>query len=225
MKLKEKTEAILLRQAGHSLKEISSKLHISKSTASLWLKNIEINAEARIKINSAYQKGTLLGLAAIQKRWKIVQTRKQEKAKKVADIVLNSIHVDSHLAKLLCALLFWCEGGKQEEQILVFINSDPMLVATFLALLRKGFTINEKKFKVMLHLHEYHKESKQKQFWAKVTGIPISQFYKSYLKPHTQKRIREGYQGCVSIRYTDNAQTITTLKTIYKNFPELIKTK
>ena len=54
-----------------------------------------------------------------------------------------------------------------------------------------------------MHLHEYHKEEKQRKFWSKITGIPEGQFTKTYWRPHTQKRERENYQGCIRVSYYD----------------------
>ena len=47
------------------------------------------------------------------------------------------------LAKILCALIYWCEGAKVKTGI-AFTNSDPNLVRTFLHLLKTGFDIDEK---------------------------------------------------------------------------------
>ena len=63
--------------------------------------------------------------------------------------------------------------------------------------------LDEKKLRICLHLHEYHSEVRQKQFWSQVTAIPLNQFFKVYKKPHTGKRKKENYPGCVSVRYYD----------------------
>jgi len=221
MKFKEKTEAISLRKAGHSLKKISKKLHVSKSTASLWLKNIEISPEARIKIDSAYRKGTLLGLAAIQKRWSAIRESSEKEAERKAKKVLDSLALDTSYCKLSCALIFWCEGTKNGSEVR-FTNSDPSLIQTFLSLLRKGFDIKEERLRALVHVHEYHDEEVQKNFWSRVTEIPLNQFNRSYHKPNTGKIIREGYQGCLSIRYADGGKTLHELKSLYKQFSKLL---
>jgi hypothetical protein len=84
-----------------------------------------------------------------------------------------------------------------------FINSDPNLVHTFLSLLRRSFNIDENKFRVCIHLHDYHNELRQIKFWSKITDIPTGKFLKSFRKSNTGKRVRNNYNGCVSIRYHD----------------------
>jgi len=97
-----------------------------------------------------------------------------------------------------------CEGRKNYFNGVAFTNSDPKLVTLFLKLLREGFEIDERKFRVCVHLHGYHNASNQIAFWSRITKIPREQFIKPYLKPNTANRIRQDYQGCVSVRYHSN---------------------
>jgi orotate phosphoribosyltransferase-like protein len=45
-----KEKAIKLRKNGYSLKEISEKLNIAKSTASVWLRNIKLTQKAKKRL-------------------------------------------------------------------------------------------------------------------------------------------------------------------------------
>ena len=103
--------------------------------------------------------------------------------------------------KVICALLYWCEGGKTEKAKLSFINSDPKLVKYFVDTFRKSFDVDESRFRALIHLHDYHNVNRQTKFWSKITSISETQFTKPYNKPSTGKRIKENYQGCVSVRY------------------------
>ena len=76
--------------------------------------------------------------------------------------------------------------------------------------MRFSFKLDERKFRAMLHLHDYHNEKKI---------IPISQFSKSYKKPHTGKRKREGYPGSTRIRYY-YSKIALELRTIYNTFAD-----
>lgn len=84
-----------------------------------------------------------------------------------------------------------------------FTNSDSDLMRTFLKFFRTGFEVEESKFRVCVHIHEYHDAVTQLKYWSHITGIPHKQFIKSYMKPHTGKQVRENYQGCASVRYHD----------------------
>jgi len=81
--------------------------------------------------------------------------------------------------------------------------------------------VDETKFRALIHLHEYHDESKQKKFWSDITKISENKFQKSYLKINTGKRIKENYPGCISIKYYD-AKIFKELKALYKSFYKYI---
>jgi predicted transcriptional regulator with HTH domain len=194
---KENSLAIKMRKQGFSLSEISQKVKISKSTASLWLREVEVSEEGKDRIKNKV-------LAANIKTNRTKKNKIEKSTKKIKESIkeLKNISFNKDLSKIICSLLFWCEGEKSESR-LCFINSDPSLIKLYLSLLRKGFLINETKFRVCLHLHDYHNIEKQISFWSKITNIPISQFNKPYIKPHTGIRKRKNYPGCVSIRYYD----------------------
>jgi hypothetical protein len=144
-----------------------------------------------------------------------------EKYRLKASKRLLNVKFNKDLLKILCAVLYWAEGAKFTDSRLEFTNSSPKLIKTYLRLLRKGFDIKEEKLRANIHLHEYHDDDKQKKYWSKITNIPLSQFNKSYLKPHTKKRIRKNYPGCVRISYY-SADTARRIKAIYESLIDFI---
>jgi len=197
--LEVKEKATQLRKKGYSLNEISKKLNTSKSTASLWLNNISLNENAQKRLI----KRRVIGL---HKTFLTKEKKKQAFFDNLKNEDINEIKgisFKSELYRILSSLLFWCEGSKGSLTRLGFTNSDPQMVKCFLFFLRKSFDLDERKFRGVVHLHSYHDEGKQINFWSTVTGLPVSQFTKSYKKKNTGKRIREDYQGCISIRYYD----------------------
>lgn len=67
-----------------------------------------------------------------------------------------------------------------------------------------------------MHLHKYHNESEQKQFWQNVTQIPEKQFSKTFWKENTGIRFHENYPGCLAVYYYD-AKIAKELATIYNS--------
>lgn len=193
-------QAKKLRARGYSLKEISEKLNISKSTASVWFRNFKLSPGALKRL----EKRRLLGSVRASE----TKRKKREAVDKLladeASLLIKSTDITKKHLQLFCALLFWCEGTKDTHAGVWFVNSDPLLIKAFLAILRLSFNIQEKRLRACIHLHDYHSPKKQTLFWSKITGIPKSQFIKPYQKPHTAKRIKENYQGCISIRYYDS---------------------
>lgn len=211
-----KEKAILLRRNGHSVKEISDELDIAQSTSSMWVKGLILNQKAKERIIGR----RLIGYHRAAAYWKEKNIQEEQGYKLAADKLIDGIKRSEGYCKVFCALLYWCEGGKSQTSV-GFTNSDPLLIKTFIALFRKSFAVDEQKFRVLMHLHAYHNEKSQKNFWSDLTGIPKYKFQKTYLKANSRKRIREGYQGCISIKYYD-AKVLKELKAIYNSFCENI---
>jgi predicted transcriptional regulator len=194
----ERQQAIQLRKRGLTLNEIAERLHVAKSSVSLWVRNVQVSKVAELRLQKKK-------IAAQHTASQVNRLRTQKKYDDFLISAKNSIHrhplPDTH-AKLVCALLYWCEGAKHTNRV-EFTNADPDVISLFLRLLRKSFLTDESRFRVCVHLHSYHNSEKQISYWSTVTGIPENQFTKPYKKKHTANRIRENYQGCASIRYHD----------------------
>lgn len=198
MKKEEKNKAINLRQKGYSFCEISKELNVAKSTVSLWTKDVELNKYARFRLKQRILDGKSHSLNTNRKK-------REDFLKHILNkdnIEINKIYISKEIAKLVCSILYWCEGSKDKSTVR-FTNSDPVMISTFLNFFRKAFETDEEKFRVCMHLHSYHDETMQKKFWMKITGISEAQFIKSYRKDNTGIRQKKDYQGCISIRYHD----------------------
>jgi len=55
MKLEEKQKAIALRKEGYSIKEIARILPVSKSSASIWVKEVILNSQAKKRLLTRIQ--------------------------------------------------------------------------------------------------------------------------------------------------------------------------
>lgn len=209
-------KAIKLRILGYSLQEIKNKCGISKSTASHWVRHVKLNREAQLRLSNRIK----IGQMKTKESKRIKREQLLNSFRKEAQEEMKEIYENRCVIKLICAILFWCEGNKNTTTQIKFTNSDPEMIKYFLWLLRKGFRTDKSKFRALVHLHEYHDEAVQIDFWSKLTKIPKNQFYRSYRKPNTQKRIRKNYPGCICITYYD-AQLAKGLWAYYKEAPKL----
>lgn len=206
-----KQKAISLRSQGYSIKEIARKLDISVSTASGWLRKVILESKAKARL----KKRKLLGYYKTSQRWQRKKSEQEKRVQLKVKKVFAPARPDKNTYKIFCSLLFWAEGTKTGSYV-SFINSDPQMIAVFLKLLRASFPLTEEKFRAMVHIHEYHDEKEILKFWSEKTNIPLSQFSKSYLKPHTKKRKKPGYMGSLRVRYYD-AEIARELRAIYNN--------
>ena len=210
-----KEKAILLRQKGYSLQEIATELDISKSTASLWLKYIHMNNQAKARLKSRQKEAVTRAINTRIERRQIYKDKVIQKARSI----LSEINITVHISKLLCSIFLWTEGGEKTGPCVYFMNSNPLLVGTFIKLFRLSYNPDESKFRALVHIHNYHNDPEIKLFWSKITNIPLSQFNKSYLKQNTSKRIRENYMGCIRIAYYDSKIALE-LRMIYNMFAQ-----
>ena len=199
-KNEERLMAIRLRRKDETIPHIAQKLKVSKSSVSLWLRGVILPEKAH----------RVLKERKIQSRLLASQVRKNTTAKKLetadqgARNAIRSYTIDATTSLILCSLMYWCEGSKsKDDSEFTFTNSDPKTISGFLALLRKAFPLDENRFRVKMHLHEYHNEAKQKKLWSEVTKIPITQFQNTYWKINTGVSKKLNYAGCVHVRYHD----------------------
>jgi hypothetical protein len=192
MKRFERERARLLRSEGHSLKEISSMLGVSKSSASLWVRDVMLSRDAEMRINAAYSNGQIASQKALRER----TAKRIGEARSIAATILDSTDITREMALILCATMYWCEGAKaRNDNAFRFSNSDPAMIRAYLALLRKAIPIEEHRLRALVHLHEYHDERTELLFWSELTKIPLCRFNKTYWKPHTGKRLKEGTEA------------------------------
>lgn len=173
---KSKKDAIRLRKKGLSYGEIGKKLLISKSTLSLWLKNIALEPEARKRL---YTK-------QIEILSRGPKSQKERRKREVDKIIENAgkeiiTPLSTETIRLLGAMLYWAEGGKTKS--FCVSNSDPHLILFMVRWIEKIFSIPPKEIKAWLNIYPQQNELKIKQFWSKLTKIPIENFGKSFVKP------------------------------------------
>ena len=193
-----KERALNYRKKGYSLREIIKILGIAQSTASLWSREVRLSNKAKKRLLSKIKKGQYIAAENKKARTASLNFELLNRAKEQ----ISKIKFNKDIGQLICAVIYWCEGCKDDGQVQL-TNSDPHLSKLFIDFLETYFNTSRDKFKITLHIHEYHNYQNQLDFWSRNLDIPKSQFYKPYIKPHTGRRIRENYPGCVSIRCYD----------------------
>jgi predicted transcriptional regulator len=201
MKKELQIKAKKLRSKGYSVKELHRMLGVSKGSISVWVRDVKLSDKARARLKKNYTNGQL----ASQKTIKEKTRQKNIVADNFAINSLRLVNFSPEIILLSCALLYQCEGSRDIKDAVTFTNSDPILVKTFMFLFRKSFDLDEKKIRILMHLHDYHNENLQKKFWSRITGVSNKQFLKTYNKKNAGFYKKEGYQGCIQIRYHDVA--------------------
>jgi hypothetical protein len=194
-------EARELRAQGLSYNEIAASLGVSKSSVSLWIRDMprppHLSPEESRKRSAD----------GVRRYW--AARREVSDAQRAAHVLGAAAEVrDLTKRELLIAgaIAYWCEGTKNKgDQLLdrvCFINSDPALITFFLRFLDAA-GVSRDDLILRVYIHENADASAAQSFWLQLTGLQSSQFRAPTLKHHNPKTIRrnvgEGYHGCLRI--------------------------
>ena len=188
-KVGEQTKARELRATGMTLPEIAHELGVSKSSVSLWVRNVEFVPGPRWR-------GRRL-------RPNALQLRKQAEIDELLEEGRRRIGELSEREFLVAgAALYAGEGAKRDGSVL-FANSDPRMMAFFAEWLRRFFPIEESRLRVRIYLHEGLDLEAATTFWAEVTGVPAVQFGRGYrARPDPTIRTNKHEFGCAYLQYS-----------------------
>ncbi|MDP2929305.1 MAG: transposase [Candidatus Omnitrophota bacterium] len=191
--------AVKLRKRGCSLAEISRIIGISKNTAYHWVSGIELTPIQKERLR---KKEITCGKRGLRKAHKIKLAKKLKWAQELTSRMgqyKDLFNKKSAFAKLVCGILYLCEGAKYpSSKQMIFGSTDPGLIRTFLCLLRNNFPIDEKRIRCRI-MHRYDQNGEQlNRYWAHVTRIPLQQFYKHYKDKRTKGSITKKRTSPVS---------------------------
>jgi transposase-like protein len=184
MKSLEKQHALRLRHQGYSIASIAEKLGVAKSSVSLWVRTVELD-EAKLK---ALQRKPYSN-AAVEKR-RIARLQNEElKRQKVISAASETLGGVLSMRELWITgvALYWAEGGKT-RRLLRFSNGDPSMINVMMRFFRKICEVPEAKFRGYIHIHPNLDANAAEQYWSSLTGIPLSQFFKTYRKPNISSK-------------------------------------
>ena len=195
MKLVDKNIATKLRKLGRSYGEILKRVPVSKSTLSVWLRNIELTDKQK----------TVLLLGRQRARYAGAKARQQQRITRSTQIVEQSKKEIDHLYKkplfVSGLMLYWAEGDKSDTlEHVKFTNSDPALIQLMMRWFREICAVPKEKFRITIHIHTLHCRPQIEKYWSNITNVPLNQFYKTQIKPTSLRQRRNVlYDGTCAI--------------------------
>jgi hypothetical protein len=186
-KVEEQEKARLLRAENRTLQEIADILGVSKSSVSLWVRDMDV--EIRRK-------------QPVVRRPNVLHERKLAEIAECDALAVDRLRILSDEAFLAAGIALYAgEGGKRDRSV-KFANSDPGMVRFFCAWLRRFFEIDESRLRVRVYLHEGLDIEEAHEFWSQVTAVPVAQFNKSYrAKADSSIRHNKHKFGCAYVDY------------------------
>jgi len=177
-------QAITLRRQGKSLNEISRELGIAKSTASLWLRNVDVSLEGQERL----QKRLRIGQEALRHASKKYARRRQEAYER-------GLASAPTVADALCIGLYWGEGAKYDRKW-SFTNSErEMVAATVQWAIRAGQAPGAFLAHIQLHPEDVITDDEARCYWSEA-GIPPENIRVYRFRTQTSHRRHQGRLPC-----------------------------
>lgn len=188
-----------LRARGLAYNEIAAHLGVSKSSVSLWVRDLPCPARL------SYEENRKRSAEGVRRYWERErQVRGARRAREVASAAAEIGDLTDRELLIAGAIAYWCEGTKKHQNLerVVFMNSDAGLIRFFLRFLATvGVPRCDLTFRV--HIHETGDVEAAQRFWQAVTGAPAEQFAKTVIKRHNpktnRKNVGEEYRGCLRV--------------------------
>jgi hypothetical protein len=196
-----RTTARRLRNLGLDYDEIVARLGVSKSSVSLWVRDLP--RPPRLSVEECRKRSA----EGSRRYWEAERPAREARLAGVAARAAAEVGDMTDREVLIAgAIAYWCEGVKNKPHRradrVVFINSDPALIGFFLRFLDTA-DIERDALVFRVYIHESANVEAAQRFWLDVVGAQPSQFRRPALKRHNPKTVRknvgEGYHGCLRI--------------------------
>jgi predicted transcriptional regulator len=189
-----------LREQGWSYPRIAKELGVSKSSCSLWLRDMDHPEPS--------PEGQERRTAAIRAAAAREQGRREQERELLKQTIAESLgFITSRDLVLALAMSYWCEGSKDKpyarREHLQWLNSDPVLVRLYLEGLRL-LDVHDDRIRMRLHIHESADEGAALDWWSRELSWPRDRFERTTFKRHNPKTVRKNvaddYHGCLAVR-------------------------
>jgi hypothetical protein len=188
-KVKEQERARALRAQNRTLADIAKTLGVSKSSVSLWVRDVPFTPTLRLR--GPHRRPHPAHEAKLRQ---IEALNRQGEAR---------IGTLSEEAFFVAGVALYAGEGSKTDGSVRFPNSDAEMVRFFCAWLRRFFTIDESRLRCRVYLHEGLDLEATEAFWSELTGIPRSQFGKAYRAvPDPSIRRNKHEHGCFYVNYS-----------------------
>ncbi len=190
-----------MREQGLNYKQIAAELKVSKSSVSLWVRDIP--RPERLSFEECAKRQA----KAVSTYWTAERARRAAATDAIRDEARGNIRDLSEREVLIGgAIAYWCEGSKSKpyrrEHRVSFVNSDPQVIRFFLRFLQ-SVEVPSERLMFRLSIHESADVAGAQAFWRQVTQADPAQFRPPTLKKHNPRTVRintgETYHGCLRV--------------------------
>lgn len=186
-----------MRSEGCSIKEIAATLRVARSSASVWVRDVELGPEQRAALVYRSRLGPIVAAERKATRARDVRRGYQDEGRRLA-----ATRGADYAAG---CMLYWAEGAKARNAVRL-VNADPEVLVFFARFLRKHFGVADDEMSVTCNLFADHIERQREieRYWLNRLGLPAASLRKSavntYSKYSQKKRTNKLPYGTCSLR-------------------------
>ncbi|MEU9862748.1 hypothetical protein AB0D99_17935 [Streptomyces sp. NPDC047971] len=194
-----------LRLQGMTYDRIQLELGCSKSSISLWVRDLP---KPEPRYTPEEQRALMhAGL----KKLRHTQDEERKAVRQTAQLEIGEL--SERELFLIGVGLYWAEGQKSKSyarrERVIFVNSDPDMIRTFRAWLQL-LGVDAKRIGYRVMIHESADVQGAERYWAELIGIDTTTLRRTTLKKHNAKTVRknvgEEYRGCLVIDVAGSAE-------------------
>lgn len=189
-KLAQRQRARELRSESWTLLDIATELGVSKSSVSVWVRDVDFEPRPRNRGHSSHRVHPL----RLKKEAEIERCRVE--AEEFVGILTH------RELTMFCLGLYAGEGGKTEGAVSM-ANTNPVYLRILLVWLRANFNVEEHRLRAKIYLHEGLDLEAATKFWSECLNIPVDQFrapYRAAADP--TRRHSKHLMGCATVLYS-----------------------
>src|SRR5579864_8395813 len=196
-----RARARTLRLQGLDYEEIVAQLGVSKSSVSLWVRDLP--RPPRVAPEECAKRAA----ERMRRYWTAERPARAARRAAASAAAAASIGGLTDREILIAgAIAYQCEGAKNKphrrSDRVTFVNSDPELISFFLLFLDTA-GVSRSLLAFQLQIHETADVESAVRFWLTLTQAQPEQFSKIFLKHHnpatTRKNTGDGYHGCLRV--------------------------
>lgn len=200
----EKNKALILRQKGKSISEISEILKIPRSTVSIWCRNIKLGQKqierlAKRQLSGSY-KGRMNFLERVRGR-RVLETQKLRKQG------MREVGIISKRDLFIAGVAMYLSEGSTSEsnEEVSFTNSDFRTVLFMIKWYQEICGISKDRLIIQIRINKMHKDRvlEIENYWSKIINVPLNQFTKTILIKSKIKKVypkNNLYYGTVRVK-------------------------
>lgn len=201
-KSKEKNLALTFRREGRSIKDIAKKLSVSKSTVSLWCRDIFLSKSQTLRLYEKMVQGGYNG------RLKGARMQYEQRLKREKELKRQGFEKIGQLSDrdflIAGTALYWGEGQKKGREVRVS-NSDPRIIKFMLKWFKKVWGFGKDQITLFIIINKIHKKriKEVEGWWSRETKFPKENFSKTTLiKTKNRKNYKNfpTHYGTLTIR-------------------------